>query len=168
MLSELHWENILLHILNMAILFVIVRFLVYRPLRRFLSARSERVAASLEEARKAREEADALHAQARGIIAGAEEEARARAMEITSAANESVKAMTETAQAQGRAITEKAKAAAQAEHDKAMAGLRTEVIDLATGMAAQILRQEMNAQDTLRVAQEYFKSERDGDGGDAA
>jgi len=141
MLSNLHWGDVLLHIVNMVILFVIVRFLVYRPMRRFMNARSERIAASLEEAKNAREEAGILHTQAGAIIADAESSARVKALGITNAASESARAIAESARTEGRAILENARAQAQAEHDRAMAALRNEVIDLAAEMAAKILQQ---------------------------
>ena len=140
MLSELHWENILLHIANMVILFVIVRFLVYKPMRRFMDARSGRIAASLEEAKQAHEEAEALREQSQGIMAEAEEKARALSLEITGAANESASAITESARAESRAILEKARAEIKEEHDGMIAGLQGEVVDLAAAMAEQILQ----------------------------
>ena len=141
MLSELHWENILLHIANMVILFVIVRFLVYKPMRKFMDARSGRIAASLEEAKQAHEEADALREQSQGIMAEAEEKARALSLEITGTANEAARAMTENARAESRAMVEKAREEIREEHDRAMADLQGEVVDLAAEMAAQLLRQ---------------------------
>ena len=141
MLSNLHLENIIYHIINAVIFFVIVRFLVYKPLRRFMDARSERIAASIEEAQKAREETEALREQSQGMIAEAEEKARALSLEITGAANESARAMTESARAESRALLEKARADMQEEHDRTLAGLQGEVVDLAAEMAAQILRQ---------------------------
>lgn len=145
MLSELHLESVILHIINMVILFLIVRFLVYKPLRKFMQARTERIAASLSEARQANEAAEGLRAQYEQRIAAAEDEARARALEITGAANASARTITENARTESRAIIETAQAAAKAEREKALAGLRGEVIDLATGMAAQILRKESGA-----------------------
>jgi len=139
-LSNLHMGDIALHIANMIILFVIVRFLVYKPMRRFMLARSERITASFDEAKRAREEAEALRAAREQKIAQAEEDARAQALEITGAANESARAMTESAREESRAILEKARAEAQAEHDRAIASLRGEVVDLAAEMAAQILK----------------------------
>ena len=141
MLSNLHWGDILLHIVNMILLFVILRFLVYKPMRRFMQARSERIAAALEEAERAKADAEALQAGFEQKIAEAEEEARARAREITGAANESARAMTESAKAQASGILDKARAAALEEHDRAMEDMRGEVIDLAAAMAEQILRQ---------------------------
>jgi len=141
MLSNLHLENIIYHIINMIIFFVIVRFLVYKPLRRFMDARSERIAASIEEAKQAREEAEALRVQSQGIIAQAEASARVKALEITGAANESARVMTESAREESRAIVEKAREDIREEHDRAMDGLRGEVVDLAAEMAAQLMRQ---------------------------
>ena len=142
MLENFHLEDVLLHMLNAVLLFVIVRFLVYKPARKFVQARSERIAAALEETRQAHGEAEALHAQSQTILAEAEEDARAKALEITGAANESARAMTESAKAESRALLEKAQAEIQEEHDRAMAGLQSEVVDLAAEMAAQILRQQ--------------------------
>jgi len=126
---------------NMVILFVIVRFLVYKPMRRFMNARSERIAASIEEAKNARGETEALRAQAGALLAQAEESARVKSLEITGAANESARAMTESARAESRAILEKARAEIQSERGLALAGLQSEVIDLAAEMAAKIMQQ---------------------------
>ena len=141
MLSNLYPENVIYHIVNMIIFFVIIRFLVYKPLRKFMNTRSQRIAASLEEAEQAREDAEALRAAREQKIAQAEEDARAKALEITGAANESARAMTQGARAESQAILEKAQAEIREEHDRAIAGLRGEVVDLAAEMAAQILRE---------------------------
>ena len=142
MLENFHIENVALQIVNAVVLFTILRFLVYKPLHKFMQARSERIAASLEEARQAQAQAEQLRAANDAGIAEAEEAARARAAEITAAANASAKAIGEAARKDADSVTSKAKAVAQAEHDKAMAGLQGEVVDLAAEMAAQILRQE--------------------------
>ena len=163
MLSNLHLENVIYHIVNAVIFFVIVRFLVYKPLRKFMDARSERIAASLEEARQAREEAEALRGQAQSVIAEAEEKARALSLEITGAANESAQAMAESAREERRVILEKAQADIREEHDQAMKGLRGEVIDLAGEIAAQILRENFSTQDTLHAAETYFAEHSGGD-----
>ena len=120
MLSELHWENILLHIVNMIILFVIVRFLVYKPLHKFMQARRERMQAALDEAEQAREETELLRKECELKIAQAEEEARARALEIAGAADALAKTITESARKDSRAIIEKAHEEALAERENAL------------------------------------------------
>ena len=132
--------SIIIHIINAVILFVILRFLVYKPMRRFMQAREQRIADALEEAAKAQEQADRQRLENEAIAAQAQQSARENALAITGAANAAAQAMTDAAKEEAAVIIAKAKAAAQAEHNKTMAGLQGEVIDLATEMAAQILR----------------------------
>ena len=53
-------RDILLHIVNTLILFVAIRLLVYKPVRKFMNARTERVQAQMDEA--AAREAEAKQA----------------------------------------------------------------------------------------------------------
>jgi len=141
MLKNFHIENVGLHILNAVILFAILRFLVYKPLHKFMQARAERIAASMEVVRQAQSQAQQTRREAELALEQAVEDARARAMEITGAADESARAMTRRAREEAASIVEKARAQTKAEHDSAMEGLRGEMIDLAAGMAEQLLRQ---------------------------
>ncbi len=49
--------DLIVNILNIAILYVILRFLVYKPVKKFLNARLERLRAEKESAEKAVAEA---------------------------------------------------------------------------------------------------------------
>jgi len=133
-------RDVLLHLVNAIILFVIVRFLVYKPLRKFMNAREERIAASLDEAERARAQLETTQADCARLLSESEEAARERAMEITGTASESAKAMEARAREQASAIVENAQRETREEHDRAMAGLRGEMIDLAAGMAERILK----------------------------
>ena len=132
--------SIIFHIVNAVILFVILRFLVYKPMRRFMQVRQQRIEDALEEARSAQAQAEQQRLANEAQAAEAQQTARETALEITAAANTAAQAMTDAAKEEAAAIVAKAKAAAQAEHDKAMEYLQGEVIDLATEMAAQLLR----------------------------
>ena len=142
MLAYFHIEGLVLHIINTLVLFAILLFLVYKPLRKFMRAREERIAASLDRAEQARQEAEQLRASREQDVATAEEEARARALEITDAAGAAALAMAEEAKREADALLSQARASARAEHDSAMEGLRGEVVDLAAEMAARILREQ--------------------------
>ena len=149
-------KDILYHIINAVILFLIVRQLIYKPVRKFMAARTERVAASLREAAEAQAKAGELKAEYERRIAAAEDNARARALEITSAANESAKSMTDTAKRESLALLDRARDMARQEHDQALAGLRDEVAELSIGIAEQILLREVNRADSARLAERYL------------
>jgi F-type H+-transporting ATPase subunit b len=153
MLEGFYSENIVLHIINAVLLFVIVRALVYKPVRKFMAARTERIAASLDEAAQAHAEAETLRAEYEQRIAAAEEVARERVVEITAGANESARAMTETAKRESLALLDKARAEAQQEQARTLAGLQGEIAELSIGIAEQILRREVNHSDALALTQ---------------
>jgi len=157
MLSELRVEDILLHTINAFILFFLVRQLLYKPVRKFMAARREKIQTALDEAAEAQEKAAALKADYEAKIAQAEDEARERALEITSAANESARVMAETAQTEARDLLRKAADAAREEHDKALAGMEQEVLDLSFEIAEQVLRREAKTGENLDVAQAFFQ-----------
>jgi len=141
--------SIIIHIINAVILFVILRFLVYKPMRRFMQAREQRIADALEEAAAAQAQAERQRLENEAIAAEAQQTARENALEITQAANTAAQTMTDAARKEAAAIVARAKAAAQAEHDKAMEGLQGEVVDLAAEMAAQILRNKASGGDPI-------------------
>ncbi|MDR1928132.1 MAG: ATP synthase F0 subunit B [Oscillospiraceae bacterium] len=160
---DLHAEDILLHILNMIILFVMLRQLLYKPVRRFMQVRSAHLKESLDEAAQAQAQAKELRAEYEGRIAAAEDVARERALEITSAANDSAKRMTESAAAESATLLAKAQSAAKAERDGALQGLQGEVAELAIGIAEQILRREVRYADSAAIAQRFFEAQGGGD-----
>lgn len=136
-------KDLILHLINAGVLFAIVRFLLYKPTRKFMYARRERITAALEEAEQAKLKVASVQEDCARLLAETEEAARDRAMEITDAAGESAKALEAHAREEARAIVEQARQETRKEHDKAMEGLRGEVIDLAAGMAEQLLKEAL-------------------------
>ncbi|MDR2753985.1 MAG: ATP synthase F0 subunit B [Oscillospiraceae bacterium] len=149
-----HSEDIILHVINAVILFLIVRGLAYKPLRRFMQARTARIAASLDEAAQAHTEALQLRGEYEAKIAAAENTARTRALEITAAANESARGITDTAERESLALLNKARAKAEAEQSQTLAGLQNEIAELSIGIAEQILRREVNNADAMALTRD--------------
>ncbi len=155
-------EEILLHILNMILLFLMLRQLLYKPVRKFMHARAERLQGSLAEAAEAHAQVEELKQEYERRIAAAEDTARERALEITAAANASAKSMAESAREESAALLNKARLDARREHDQALEGLHGEVADLALGIAEQVLGREVRREDSLRLADEFFAGTQEG------
>ena len=66
--------DIVLNLLNIVLLFLLVRTLVYKPVRRFMDARTERVNAAAAEAAEKAADADARKAQYDEKLAAAQQE----------------------------------------------------------------------------------------------
>ncbi|MDR0530908.1 MAG: ATP synthase F0 subunit B [Oscillospiraceae bacterium] len=154
-----HSEDILLHMVNAVILFAIVRWLIYKPVRKFMAARTQRIASSLEEAAEAHAQAESLKAEYEKRFAQAEDAARTRALEITAAANESAKAMTEAAKRESLLLLDKARERSKEEHNRALSGLQDELVDLSISIAEQILRREVNRDDSAQLVESYLTTQ---------
>ena len=125
-------SSILWHVLNAAILFVALYFLLYKPVRKFMQKRADGVSAQLDEAAQKEKDADALLEQSHGALSSAQREAaetvsqsarqaQKRADEILSTANAKAEEIVSTANEQARRILQKAKdeaAAAQRQIDE--------------------------------------------------
>lgn len=59
--------ELVLHILNIVVLFLVLRALVYRPIKNFLAARSERVASEMKAAQDLKQQSEELKASTRLI-----------------------------------------------------------------------------------------------------
>ena len=56
---EIHPADILINVINIAVLFILLRLILWKPVNSFLSARAQRVSQELENAEKAMLDADA-------------------------------------------------------------------------------------------------------------
>lgn len=154
-------KDLLINILNIIILFVIVKALVYKPVKKFLDARTKRINDAKNEmeektkqAQKKLDEYNAMLAESKDrraeIIGEAERTAKENSVKITENAKESA-----------RAIIAKAQSDIEAEHTAMLNSLQGEVAGLAVDISKQILKREFNDDDNLKIAESFF-SEKNG------
>ena len=153
---ELYPLDIVIHIINIAVLYLLLRSLLYRPVSAYLGARSARIEEELATAQKTRQQADEVKRQLEERLESAEEEARAIVRkEEEKAAEESARLL---ADARKGADEIMAAAAGLIAQDKALAmsSMREETAQLATEIAARILRREVSLEDNRAVVSNFF------------
>ena len=149
-------KDLIINIINIVILFVIVRGLAYKPVKKFLDARKERIAKELSEAAEAKQtaEEEALKykvltekskAQGTEIINEAERTAKENAAEII-----------ETARQKAAEITEKARENAKKERETQIAAMKGDITDIAFDISRQVLSREVTDEDNMRIADAFF------------
>ena len=141
-------KDLIINIINIIVLFVIVKSLAYKPVKNFLDARKARIDESLKNAENKNAEADALKQskqESDKIIGEAELSAQKRAAEITSDADK-----------KAADITEKARKDAEREYNERLAGLRADVTDIAFDISKKILSREVTDADNMAIADEFF------------
>ena len=150
-------KDLIINIINIIILFVIVRGLAYKPVKKFLDARKERVAKELsdaaaakqtaeEEALKYKELTEKSKAEGTEIINEAERTAKQSAAEIIASAKHSA-----------AEITEKARENAKREREAQVASMKDEIAELAFDISRQVLSREVTDEDNMRIADSFFE-----------
>lgn len=149
-------EDLIINLINIAVLFLIVSILVYKPVRKFLADRAARVAAEKQQAdekMKAAEERatqvelelKASREQSGAIISDAEHTAKVNSDKIISDAHSDAKR-----------IIEKARRETVTEHNEMISSLNDEITHLAVEMSEKILKREITDADNARIANDFF------------
>ena len=150
-------DSILLHMLNALILFAACYFLLYKPVRKFLKARQDKIDAQLKTGQEAAEGRDALVEQGKQALARAQEDAQAQAVAITAQARARGQAAIDEANEQAKKIIADAQAQAEQLRASTREAMVQEAAELAFEMAQTILARELSDADQKRLVDEFLK-----------
>lgn len=152
-------KDLIINIINIVILFVIVKTLAYKPVKKFLDERKAKIENSLKEANAAKAEADAAAEQYSKLIADSKAAGADIIRDAEKQAKENADAVIANAKKTADGIIEKAKVQAKQEHDAALGNMKDDITDLAFGISARILSREVDNKDNMRIADEFFKEQ---------
>ncbi len=159
---HIDFVTIAAHIINVVILFFFLRWLLYKPVKKFIDARS----ASFDERREnlERQEADLAEkiADYEKSVASSKKEADEIIKEARNNANKRAEKIIDEARDTAKDILASTRTEIAAERETAQARMREEVADLAVGIAARVLEREVKAEDNERVIENFFERERIG------
>jgi F-type H+-transporting ATPase subunit b len=146
-------STFLVTILNVGILFFVLRAVLFKPVTKFMAERSAKIRDAIEQSEKDKHQAKALLEQYEARLKGAEAEAES----ILRAARENARQETERIIAGGRETAESLVANARkqigAEQEAAIAVFRKEAVGLVVAASARLLSREFRAEDTRKYAE---------------
>lgn len=149
--------TILLHMLNTAMLLAALYYLLYKPVRKFLRAREEKIAGQLDNAQAREQQAldllgqrkkqlDNAASEVADLIRVGESRGKARADELVA-----------LAQQEARRIEEKAKADATSMQVNAQEELYERAANLSVDIAQMVLEREVTPEDHRRLLREFLE-----------
>jgi F-type H+-transporting ATPase subunit b len=142
-------------IINFLILAFLIVKMAKKPLKDFFTNQRAQVAAELEEMNKAKAEAEAelkvIQEQTAGLARELEEFEQA----LTQTAERDRRRMLEEARNESELILERAQLQAEMALDQARRKLAAEIVDLASNLAAEKLREAVGAADQTRLLDEF-------------
>lgn len=154
---EINLVDIFIHIANIVILYVLLRLILYKPVKKFMSERTERIQNQMAEADEAKrvvtkekelydKKISQLDASSVDLIKDAEKKAKEKAQIIIAEAEE-----------QAELILINARRQAQVEAKKTMESMQDQIADAAVEIAGRILNREISVQDNYALVAEYFE-----------
>ena len=148
--------DVLIYVINIAVLFLLLRWILFKPVGRFLSARTERVRSELDKAEKSHLEADALKREYTEGLAGLEAKGRDMMRESQIKASEEAEEILSEAREKAKSMIVEARERIADEKERAVENARREIAQLATDMAAQILKREVIPDDSMSAVRDFF------------
>ncbi len=153
---------VLVQLLNFAILFVVLRAWVYKPILGLLDKRREAIAKGLEDARVAAEARENAEKEAEKIMNEARTKAAHEARQLTARADEQAKEIRIAADAAAAKAREDALADAKAERDRMLSDVRGQVGALAIAAAQKLIGDAVDAKKQKALIDEFFSGVKTG------
>lgn len=155
-------KDLLINILNIIILFVIVKALIYKPVKKFLDARTKRISDAKNEMEEKTKQAQEKLDEYNAILAESKDKRAEIISEAERTAKENSAKITENAKESAKAIIAKAQSDIEEEHTAMLNSLQSEVAVLAVDISKQILKRELNDDDNLKIAKAFFSEKNNG------
>ena len=156
LLSKDMIADLILNIINILVLFFVTKALLYKPVKKFLNARAEKLADAQNAAETAKTEAEKSKAKYDAVLSDAEKvkaEAVAKAEAEAKAQAERILA---EAKAQAALTVEKGEKKAAAERDKMLADAKGDIIDATLDATEKLLGRVVTDEDNRRIIESFF------------
>ncbi len=152
--------DLLLNIINIVILFFVVKALVYKPVHKFLSERTERINGEMEKAEKLKAEAQDVLSERDNILNESRKLGEKEAQKTVFEAQKASESIIDDARQTAKLIKEKSEREIKTEKENMIASSKDEIASLAVEIAERILRREVSKTDNERIVEEFFTEEK--------
>ena len=140
------WQ-MLASLLNLILLFLIVKYFLYKPVKKMLAERQKAIDSDYDAAKKAKEDALKEKLLYDEKLSTAKDEADKVISSAVSIARKRESDIIEDAKAQADGIVSRAKTDAELEKRKLREEIKGEIVEISTALAEKMLEREINAND---------------------
>jgi len=153
---DIHFEDIIISIINISVLFILLRLILWKHVIRYLSERSARVCKQFDDAEEKKLQADALLAKYDEKLDKLNTRDRDMLLASRERASKEADLILEKAHDDVAIMINDAKCRIAVEKEQALEEAHEEVTKLASDMASRILRREVSMLDNENAAREFF------------
>lgn len=139
--------HIVISLANLVILFLILKKLLFKPVKKIVDKRQKEIESEYKKAEKTQAEADAIKAEWEGKMATAEAEADKIIRDAVERADSRNEVMLYESREKADQIIRKAKADIERERKDARETIKKEIVDVSQTLSEQIIGREINMDD---------------------
>ena len=140
------WQ-IVVSLLNLVILFLIVKKFLYKPIKKTLKDREEKLEEKYTEADERLENAKITEAELNEILSEADKAAEQIVSDATVVAERRKAEITREAQAEADNFVRVAHAEAELERKKAQGDIKTQIVDVSLALSEKLIEREIKEED---------------------
>jgi F-type H+-transporting ATPase subunit b len=144
-------------ILTFLILVWLLAKFAWRPLLAALDERQSSIRKALDDARKAKQELEGIHAESAKLLAQARSEAAEIVSRSRSDADRFREEMKEKARTEATGLIRNAERQIELETTRALQQIRQEAVDISIGIASKLLQRNVSKEDNERLIAETFQ-----------
>ena len=156
MLLEIEPGLMIWTIVTFVVLLVVLRAVAWKPLLAMLAEREQRIQESLDQAERAKTDAQAAVEENRQAMAKARADAQETVARGREAAERLAQDVRQRAEVQAEQMIEQASRTIQQEKDRAISELRRQVADLAIQAAGKVLDENLDDARNRKLVDEYI------------
>ena len=147
---------LLSQIVNFVLLLVILRMILYKPIVNMLDRRREKITTDLQEADKARSQAEAAKQEYEKQLDEAREERRSIVAQATEQAEKMKEDILAEARAEAQEVVAKTEEDVEVLRRQTLVGAQDQIVDLAMAAAGKVVGESLDEQAHRRLIQEFI------------
>ena len=150
------WQ-ILISLINLVLLFLIVKRFLYKPVKKVLAQRQSEIDKQYEDAELAQKAADESREQWQEKLSGAKAEADAIVQKATDNAKYRGEKLIAEAEEKAESIIRIAKTEAELEKKKATDDIKREIVEVSGALTEKMLEREINNEDHRTLIESFIE-----------
>ena len=144
---------------NVIILFVLLRIFLFKPINKIMDERTQSVQKNIDDAEKAKKEADELRQQYENSISEAKEQANQIIMKAHEDAESERSAIIRKSQEEAEKIVADADKTIENERKRVLRQAQSEIADLAIEAASKIIGENVDDEKNRRLVDKFLSDE---------
>ncbi|MDD5016652.1 MAG: F0F1 ATP synthase subunit B [Eubacteriales bacterium] len=145
------------HVLNVIILFVVLKLLLYKPVLKFMKKRENAFADKVDQLDTRDKELIQKKQQYEQMMAAAHNEAAEIITKSNEMARDHAREILDNAKEHARDLVLRAKKEIEGEKVQARLDMKTEIADMAIQIAEKVLEREVSLDDNRKIIDEFFE-----------